>query len=361
MNAWLIVTLGWRTVLMAFGSIVATGADPSPGLLPPPSAREGGGQEKPGVRSPLQVRLEVDVVANLAVNLQTIPLAVGDDYAVGFRIEVHRRREAEAKFRLQALCPTSGFHHIGVGVDALLAPLGHDLSIADESCKRASFRVEDANPMVPPIGDIDIAIGIHGDVGRMIQQGCLRIARRARGRQVRSHVGDGIGTLRHRNRPVLADLHQELALGRQFLDAVILPVRDVDIARLVEGDPPRLVELAISAPALAAFGHELSVGGEDLEAIVPAIDHDDVAVFLAHQTGRAYELAITTARLSPLPEKLAVTIEHGDGVVPFIRGVHLALAVDSDAERPGRASVSFARLEKLADKFFLAGSTAPHA
>ncbi|PYN41480.1 MAG: hypothetical protein DMD95_19175 [Candidatus Rokuibacteriota bacterium] len=51
-NAWLVVTLGWRTVLMAFGSIVATGADPSPGLLPPPTAREGGGQEKPGVRSP---------------------------------------------------------------------------------------------------------------------------------------------------------------------------------------------------------------------------------------------------------------------------------------------------------------------
>src|SRR5437867_12860454 len=82
---------------------------------------------------PLQVRLEIGVVANLAVNLQTIPLAVGYDDAVGFRIEVHRRREAETKFWLQALCPTPGFHHVGVGVDALLAPLGHDLSIADES------------------------------------------------------------------------------------------------------------------------------------------------------------------------------------------------------------------------------------
>src|SRR5437867_10055837 len=169
MNAWLIVTLGWRTVLMAFGSIVATGADPSPGLLPPPSAREGGGQEKPGVRSPLQVRLEVDVVANLAVNLQTIPLAVGDDDAVGFRIEVHRRREAEAELRLQAPGPAPRFHHVGVRVDALLAPLGHDLGVADESGDRASLGVEDAHPVVAPVGDVDVTIGIDGDVGRMIE------------------------------------------------------------------------------------------------------------------------------------------------------------------------------------------------
>ena len=51
-------------------------------------------------QSPLQVRLEVLVVANLLVNLQPVPLAVGHDDLVGGWIEVHRRREAEPLQRL---------------------------------------------------------------------------------------------------------------------------------------------------------------------------------------------------------------------------------------------------------------------
>src|SRR6516162_7924783 len=51
---------------------------------------------------PLQVRLEIAVVANLFVYLQPVPLAVGDDDTVGVRIEFHRRRKAEAVLRLKA-------------------------------------------------------------------------------------------------------------------------------------------------------------------------------------------------------------------------------------------------------------------
>src|SRR5713101_9565157 len=43
---------------------------------------------------------------------------------------------------------------------------------------------------LPQIGDIDVAIGIHGDIGRVIEQACLGIAGRARGRHVPQLAGN---------------------------------------------------------------------------------------------------------------------------------------------------------------------------
>src|SRR5229473_3516221 len=75
----------------------------------------------PSVRS-LQVRLEIGVIANLLIDLQAVALTVGDDDRIALRIEVDRGREAETPLRLEALHPTPGLHHVGVGVDALLDP-----------------------------------------------------------------------------------------------------------------------------------------------------------------------------------------------------------------------------------------------
>jgi hypothetical protein len=47
---------------------------------------------------------------------------------------------------------------------------------------RLSLRVEDANPVVAPIGDIDVAIGVNGDLGRMIEMARAGIPRPLRGR-----------------------------------------------------------------------------------------------------------------------------------------------------------------------------------
>jgi len=79
----------------------------------------------------LQVGLEVAVVADLLVDLQAIALAVGNDDAVGGRIEFHRRREAEAPLRIEALYPAPRFLHIGVGVNSLLAPFRQSMGVAD--------------------------------------------------------------------------------------------------------------------------------------------------------------------------------------------------------------------------------------
>ena len=60
----------------------------------PLEAKEDGRNERR--EPPLEIRLEIDVVANLPVYLQPIPLAVGHDDAIRFWIEVYRRWEAEA-------------------------------------------------------------------------------------------------------------------------------------------------------------------------------------------------------------------------------------------------------------------------
>jgi hypothetical protein len=69
------------------------------------------------------------IIANLFVDLQAIALAVGNNDAVGCRIELHRRREAEAPLRIEALYPAPGFGHVGVGVDSLRAPFRQYLGI----------------------------------------------------------------------------------------------------------------------------------------------------------------------------------------------------------------------------------------
>jgi hypothetical protein len=71
------------------------------------------------------------IIANLFVDLQAIALAVGNDDAVGCRIELHRRREAEAPLRIEALYPAPRFLHIGVGVNSLLAPFRQSMGVAD--------------------------------------------------------------------------------------------------------------------------------------------------------------------------------------------------------------------------------------
>ena len=214
--------------------------------------------------------------------------------------------------------------------------------------------------MVAPIGDIDIAIGVHRDVGGMIEQARLGIFVRRRAGHPRPQVGHGERVRRHRKRSVFAELHQELACWGQLLDAMILPVRDEDVAILVEGDSPGLIELAVAAAGLAAPGQEFSLAGEHLQPIVSAVHDDDVAVLFAYQAGRTQQLAVAAARLAPLANEPAAAVEHRDGVGPLVGNIHMVVAVDGDAERPGRTPVALAELEELLQQFFLAGTAEPY-
>jgi hypothetical protein len=132
-----------------------------------------------GSNAGLQVCLEIHVITHFTVDLQAIPLAFGHDDTVRFRIEVDRRREAETPFRLQAPRSPAGFHHVGVGVDALLTPFGHHLRVAEQVRNRSPLGVEDAHPMITPISHVDIAIRIDGYVCGVIELASFNIARRA--------------------------------------------------------------------------------------------------------------------------------------------------------------------------------------
>jgi hypothetical protein len=97
---------------------------------PPEKARRGSCVVLADAADELQVRLEIDIVTHLAVDLKAVALTVGDDDPISLRIEVHRRRETEAPERLEIARPTIRLHHVGIGVDALLSPLRHHLGIA---------------------------------------------------------------------------------------------------------------------------------------------------------------------------------------------------------------------------------------
>src|SRR5262249_17862574 len=144
-----------------------------------------------------------------------------------------------------------------------------------------AFRVENAKAVITPVGDVDVAVGIDRHVGGVIKNPRLGCPRRGRGRKERTQIGPGEGILRYGKRPVFADRHDDLAARGELLHAVVLPVRDVDVPLVVEGDAPRLVEPLLATAAPAALGQGLAVGGEDLQAVVAAVDDNHVAAGVA--------------------------------------------------------------------------------
>src|SRR4051794_31257036 len=89
-----------------------------------------------------------------------------------------------------------------------------------------------------------------------------------------------VGAFRLRQLAEAAEAHQRLALGRQLLDTMVAPIGDVDVAVLVEGDAPGLIELPRRLARLTAFTNELTVWAEHLQAVVSTIGDDNVAILL---------------------------------------------------------------------------------
>src|SRR5258708_4890312 len=132
--------------------------------------------------------------------------------------------------------------------------------------------------MVTPVADIDVTIAVDRDIRRMVELVSPRLP-------CLLALAGNIGTEdRHRVRSFwllalaeASDAHQAFALGRQLLNAMVVPVRDKDVAVLVEGDAPRLIEFSRSLAGMAAFTYELALGAEHLKAIVTAVDDDQVS------------------------------------------------------------------------------------
>ena len=141
---------------------------------------------------------------------------------------------------------------------------------------------------------------------------------------------------------------------------MVLPVGDVDVAVLVEGDPPGLVELAVAAAGPAAFADKLAVRAEDLQAVVAAVDDDYVAVLFDREAGGAQQFAITAAGRAPFAQEITAAVEHRDRVCPVVRHVDVVVVVDRDPERPSAISLAFAVFAKIGDVLFFAGAAELH-
>src|SRR6516164_9125155 len=307
----------------------------------------------------LQVRLEVAVVANLLIDLQPIALVLGNDHRIGVRIELDGGGEAEAPLRFEALHAAPRLGHVGVGVDAHLAPFRQDLGITDQGRDRSAFGIEDTDPMIAPIGHIDVAVAVDCDIGGVVELVGPRMAGLlAFAGDIRAKDGHPIGVPGFLDLAVGADARQEPAVWRQLLNPMVLPVRHIDVAGLVEGDAPGLVELAFSSAGATTLPDELTVGCKDLQPVVTAVDDDQIAAFFDCETRRPIEFAITAAGDTPFADEFAVGVEYRDRVGPVIRHVDPALGVvDGDAEGPRRTTVAFAIFEEVGKPFLFAGTT----
>ena len=84
------------------------------------------------------------------------------------------------------------------------------------------------------------------------------------------------------------------------MDAVVEIVVDVDVTCGIHGDPPRNVELAGVISVLAPLGDEFAVGREFLNAIIVRIGDIYVSMFVNSYRGGEMKLTITAAHLAPL-------------------------------------------------------------
>src|SRR5580700_10956096 len=92
-------------------------------------------------------------------------------------------------------------------------------------------------------------------------------------------------------RPAHAGPHaEEVAIRREYLDALVGPVGDVELAVRVERDAVRQVELALAMARRAPRLDQPSVAGEAVHAgVAVAVGHVNVAVGVADHLGRVIE------------------------------------------------------------------------
>ena len=118
----------------------------------------------------------------------------------------------EGLLSLDALSDFPLVPHLGVGVQLVLAPLG-DGGVPGQGVDQVAFRAVDAYLFIAPVGDVNQSLAVGVDAGGTVQVS-------------------------------LAVLLEELAVGRELLNAVVAPVGDKDVAVLVDGDSPGQAKFA---------------------------------------------------------------------------------------------------------------------
>ena len=79
-------------------------------------------------------------------------------------------------------------------------------------------------------------------------------------------------------------------LAENLWDAVVAPVRYIDVSAGGDGQAPGQVELAVSGPVRAEAREEDAAGRESLDSVVMSIRDIDGAVRADCQTGRPVQI-----------------------------------------------------------------------
>src|SRR5690606_25906457 len=140
-----------------------------------------------------------------------------------------------------------------------------------------------------------------------------------------------------------------LALGLEFLDAVVEDIGHVDVAAGVDCDLVGQVELARAAAGGAKRAERLAIRAEDLHAVVAGVDDQDEAVEADRDANRPLQIASAAPRRAELPEVVALAVEDLHAVVPVVGDVD-ALPGDGDAHWLLELAVPVAETAPLAQE-----------
>ncbi len=184
-----------------------------------------------------------------------------------------------------------------------------------------AFGVVDFDFVLAPVADVDVAIGVDGDVA-----GAVEFAWASAG---------------------LANGLQEAALGGELLDTVVAPIGYVDVVAGVYGDAPGLIEFAVAGTGATECQDKVAVAGELGDAIVALFRDIKVLVGVEDHAGGSAKFSRLGAASAPLAEEVFLfdigavefdgCVEDGDSVQPLVGDVGKAVAVDGDGGGPDEA------------------------
>ena len=215
------------------------------------------------------------------------------------------------------------FRLVWVGLEELNRPL-RQRRASPLRRNELPVRRQNAQTLVAPVGNIDVAFRIERNIGRAAEQEIPKPAMR---------------------------LHMP-PLRRKLLDRIVIPISDVDVVVAVDGEPPRLVQaMPRSHVFLAAKPHdELPVGSELADAMAVLIGDIDIVLRVDRNAGRPVELPRTPSMLPPLVDELPFRVVYHDAIVELVRNVQQITAVERHGDRkdelPRTAAVPLAELEE---------------
>src|SRR5262249_2121645 len=121
---------------------------------------------------------------------------------------------------------------------------------------------------------------------------------------------------------------QGAAGGVEHLQAVVAPVRHVDVIRRIHRDTPGHVELTSTAPEGAPLRHEATLRIKLLQAIVAGISHNHVPRRVERQAGGAIEVAVLCAWAAPTVEQRPILSKALHIVAPLVADQEPTLRIE---------------------------------